>query len=173
MANKKYIAESEKLIIENFHSVMSKIDPTYSEITERLSPEFKDAAYNAADVKFNSTDYETNSLHKNKYDKQRDLFSKHVNPEVTNFVNKLTNDKGLYVSIEKRRPSKEAEPYIILYFSNFYEEPSEYKFNFKVIIQKDKYEVKHNDSGERINIGYFERPLLRIIEKLQNTEFVK
>lgn len=173
MTNKKYVAESEKLIIENFHNVMSKIDPTYSEINERLSPEFKDASYNAADDKFNSIDYDTAALHKNKYDKQRDLFSKHVNPEVTNFVKKLTKDNGLYVSIEKRRPSKEAEPYIVLYFSNFYEEPSEYKFNFKVIIQKDKYEVKHNISGERINIGFFERTLLRIIKKLQDTEFVK
>ena len=117
MTNKKYIAESEKLIIENFHNVMSKIDPTYSEITERLSPEFKDAAYNAAADKFWAADDDTARLHKGKYATQMDVFSKHVNPEIKNYINKLANDKGLYVSIVKGRRRQDTEPFIDLYFA--------------------------------------------------------
>jgi hypothetical protein len=171
MLNKKYILESEKLIIENFHSVLSKIDSNYT-LNERLSPELRDAAYSAASDKYNTTSTDAR-LDKKKYAQQMDTFSKTVNPELAMNIKKIAKNFGFFVSIEKFRNRPDSEPYIVLYFSNNHENPDDYKFMFKVSITKDKYKITDNDSEKQIVKDYFDRPLLNLIKKIQNTEFIK
>jgi len=143
-------------------------------ISERISGDLKNRAFDKAQQDADSIGDDTNQLEKRKRINFADRIQSHVNPEIKNEMTILANQYGYNFSIDRGvdAHSGNAVASISLYFilgdnqPNNPNKPSYYDYDFAFQVFKDKYFLKKNKSD--VNLPeVFQRRMIRMIKRVQ------